>query len=187
MVGLADILPPRSSSWLPCRVPPTHRSAAQRTVLIPLMLVTVAGCAPLYGANFDYPDPLPLPQSVTAVLSDEGSDDDDPMRSRQQVVDSPNGSATTLAEFYRRSYPASDGWTEVEPEGDQKLCLVNWSQDRYTELVEVFPYGGSRVEQRPGRYLAMISRFQDPGDAPCGLALRWVDLDLMNERDDSGY
>jgi hypothetical protein len=58
--------------------------------------------------------------------------------------------------------------------------LVNRSDDGYTELLEVFPYSGDRVEARPGRYLVTISRLeQDFGKKPCGEATAWVPSDLL--------
>ncbi|GAA1717827.1 hypothetical protein GCM10009809_12190 [Isoptericola hypogeus] len=63
---------------------------------------------------------------------------------------------------------------------EQELCLVNRSDDRYTELIEVFPYRGVRVDVRPGRYLVMISRLEPGfGEEPCGDATSWVSLDLL--------
>jgi hypothetical protein len=151
-----------------------------RAALAPLLLVTLVGCAPLYGANFDFPDALPVQQSATVVLSDEGSDDDDPMRSRQQVIDVPADSAAALLTFYHQTFPATKGWTDEPVHGDQELCLVNRSNDQYTEVVEVFSYTGSRVPVQPGRHLVMISRLQDTGDEdPCGLANAWVASDLF--------
>jgi hypothetical protein len=58
--------------------------------------------------------------------------------------------------------------------------LVNQSNDKYTEVVEVFSYTGSRVLVQPGRHLVMISRLQDTGDEdPCGMANAWVASDLF--------
>ena len=133
-----------------------------------------------YGANFDFPEALPLPQAATQVLSDEGEDDDDPMRSRQQVVDVGDDSAAALLAFYRETYPASKGWTDLPVAGDQELCLVNRSNDKYTEVVEVYLYTGSRVPVQPDRHLVMISRLQDTGgEDPCGMANAWVASDLF--------
>ena len=134
----------------------------------------------MYGAGFDYPSALPLPQSATTVLSDDGADDDDPMRSRQQVIDMPTDSAPALLAFYRQTFPATKGWTDQPVQGDHELCLVNRSNDKYTEVVEVFSYTGSRVPVQPGRHLVMISRLQASGDEdPCGMANAWVASDLF--------
>ena len=65
-----------------------------------------------YGANFDFPAALPLPQAATAVVSADGADDDDPMRSRQQVVDVPADATVALPAFYRQMFPASQGWSD---------------------------------------------------------------------------
>lgn len=88
-------------------------------------------------------------------------------------------SSTTLANFYRQKYPTSLGWTESPMIQDQKLCLVNRSDDRYVELVEIFSYTGSRVEVRPSRYLVTVSRVENPDTKPCGAGLPWIDLDLL--------
>ncbi|GAA1717835.1 hypothetical protein GCM10009809_12200 [Isoptericola hypogeus] len=42
----------------------THRAPLARRVPALLMLVAVAGCAPLYGANFGYPSEVPVPDSA---------------------------------------------------------------------------------------------------------------------------
>lgn len=132
-----------------------------------------------YGANFDFPAALPLPQAATAVVSADGADDDDPMRSRQQVVDVPADATVALPAFYRQMFPASQGWSDLPVTGDQELCLVNKTSDKYTEVVEVFNYTGSRVPTQPGRHLVMISRFESADADPCGMANAWVDSDLL--------
>lgn len=144
-----------------------------------LFLWPVAWFVLSYGANFAFPDALPLPQGSTAVLSADGADDDDPMRSRQQVVDVPADATVALPAFYRQRFPASQGWSDLPVTGDQELCLVNKTSDKYTEVVEVFNYTGSRVPTQPGRHLVMISRFESADDDPCGLANAWVDSDLL--------
>ena len=144
-----------------------------------LILWPVVWFAFNYGAKFDFPAALPLPQGTTAVLSADGADDDDPMRSRQQVVDVPAGSTVSLPDFYRDLFPAGQGWSDLPLTGDQELCLVNKRNDEYTEVVEVFNYTGSRVPAQPGRHLVTISRFQSADADPCGLANAWVDSDLF--------
>jgi hypothetical protein len=147
--------------------------------------VFLAGCAPLYGANFDYPSDPPIPPKAVSVASDFGWDDDDPLRARVQVLDLKSGSLKDLLDFYVDAFPTSRGWTQVPTADDQVLCLANRSDERYTELVELFPYRGSRVDVGSDRYLAMISRFEQlqpdplPDDDPCGLATAWVSMDLL--------
>ncbi len=131
-----------------------------------------------YGAKFDFPQALPIPPAATAVTSDDGSDDDDPLRSRQQVVDVPADSAVTPAAFYRQTFPASQGWSDLPVKGEQQLCLVNRNNDKFTEVIEVFNYTGSRLAIQTGRHLVMISRFQSADPDPCGQALPWVSTDL---------
>lgn len=143
------------------------------------LLWPIASFVLTYGANFDFPRILPLPPAATEVLSDEGADDDDPMRSRQQIVDVPADSPLALPAFYRQMFPASEGWSDLPVKGDQQLCLANWSTDDYTEVVEVFNYTGSRVPTQPGRHLVMISRLQHADDDPCGMAAIWIPSDLF--------
>lgn len=140
------------------------------------------GCVPFYGADFSYPDDLPVATMATAVLSDEGWDDDDPIRTRLQVVDVGDANGAVLTDFYRQSFRPSEGWIEQEPGtgsgANQSLCLVNNSSERYTEVVEVFAYTGGRVDVRKGRYLVMITRVQDDEGHPCGVAFPWIAMDL---------
>lgn len=140
------------------------------------MALTFVGCGFL-GFGPDYPMELPLPPSASEVVSDTGSDEDEPMRSRQQVLDIPNASASELLNFYQGIFPEARGWsTEATSEG-QMVCLSRESDEGYFEFVEVFPYEGSRVDVRPDRFLATASRFQD--ESHCGSALAWVPLDLI--------
>lgn len=68
----------------------------------------------------------------------------------------------------------------MKVDGEQELCLVNRSDDRYTELLEVFPYGGARGEVGPGRYLVTISRLEQGfGEKPCGEVTAWVSSGLL--------
>lgn len=171
--------PPQTRSCLTCSVTLTHLAAAARLALAPLMLGALFGCSPMYGADFEYPSEVPVPESATVLATDKGWDDDDPMRSRQRVIDIRDGSLPALLDFYRQTFTTSDGWTSVKVSSDQELCLVNRSDDRYTELLEVFPYSGARVEHRPGRYLVMTSRIEQVGRKPCGVATAWIPSDLL--------
>jgi hypothetical protein len=123
----------------------------------PLALASLTGCT-FYGASFDYPDEAPIPDSATVVVTDKGWDDDDPMRSRQQVIDFRGSAPAALLDFYREAYPASEGWEEAKVDGSAELCLVNRSNEDYTEVLEVFRYRGTRVRPTPGRHLALIHR-----------------------------
>jgi hypothetical protein len=144
------------------------------------MLGALVACSPIYGANFGYPDEVPVAESAAVLATDTGQDDDDPVRSRQQVIDVQDGSLPAVLDFYRQAFATAEGWTSVKTGSEQELCLVNQSDDRYTELLEVFPYSGDRVEARQGRYLVMISRLEpDFGKEPCGEATSWVSTDLL--------
>jgi hypothetical protein len=147
-----------------------------------LLAVAVAwglgGCG--YGADFDYPSDVRVPNGASVVATDTGMDDDDPLRSRQQVVDLNGEGAATAVDFYQKTYTTSDGWEPVTPDDkQQELCLVNRSDDRFTEVVEMFPYTGRRVEREPDRYLITISRLGNGGDAPCGSAWAWTSPNLV--------
>ena len=139
-------------------------------------VLTFAGCGFL-GFGPDYPTELPLPPSASEVVSDTGSDEDEPMRSRQQVLDVPNASAIELLSFYQGIFTEARGWSTEATNDGQLVCLSRKSDEGYFEFVEVFPYKGSRVDVRPGRFLATASRFQN--ESHCGSALAWVPLDLI--------
>jgi hypothetical protein len=152
-----------------------------RTALVAFSLVALSGCAPIYGANFDYPDDPATPGTATVLSVDKGSDDDSPMRARIKVIDIGNSSAGALLNFYRATYGPADGWAQLTVDGrHQELCLVRHSHNRYSELVEVFPYRGARVTAKRGRHLVMISRLE-PGDeeSSCGFADAWIPSDLL--------
>ncbi len=161
------------------RVIMSRSAVTARLVLAPLTWGALAGCSLSYGADFDYPSNVPVPESATVLATDKGWDDDDPIRSRQRIIDVQDGSLPALLDFYRQTFNTSDGWTSVEVVGDQKLCLVNRSDDHYTELLEVFTYSGIRVPDRPDRYLVMVSRLERVGDEPCGLAQAYIPSDLV--------
>lgn len=148
-------------------------------VLAMLPFGVLVSCTPMYGTNFDYPDTVPVPESATVLATDTGRDDDDPMRSRQQVIEIQENSLGELLDFYRQTYANSDGWKAQRVGRHQELCLINRSDERFTELLEVFPYRGTRVDARPGRYLVMISRLERIGKSPCGEASSWISLDLL--------
>jgi hypothetical protein len=160
------------------------KASSKRAGLAAVTLGALAGCAPIYGANFDYPDEPAAPKTSNVLVQDKGWDDDDPMRARIKVIDVGKSSAAALDAFYRATYGPADGWVQLAADQSyQDLCLVRHSNSRYTEFVEVFPYTGSRVPTEPSRYLVMTSRLQhiDPGgDAnSCGLATAWIPVDLL--------
>lgn len=160
------------------------RVLASRLVLAAITCAALAGCAPLYGADFGYPAAPAVPHSASVVVTDKGSDDDNPMRARVKVVDIENSTLASFLDFYRTTYGSDQGWKQLKvDQQNEALCLVNHSNDRYTEFVEVFPYRGDRVDLRRGRYLVTISRFESiklGRDAKsCGLTLGWIPEDLF--------
>lgn len=118
-----------------------------------MLAIALLACGPLYGADFGFPADVPVPDSAVVVLHDQGADDDDPLRSRQQVIDVATSSPTAAFDFYRTAYPASEGWRTRKDGTTGELCLVNRSRSHYTEVLDVSPYAGTRVATRPGRYL----------------------------------
>lgn len=138
--------------------------------------LTLAGCG-FFASGPDYPAELPVPPSATKVVSDTGSDNDEPMRSRQQVLDMPGVDAHDLLAFYQDAFPETHGWSAKSVAEGQLVCLSRQSEEGFFEFVEVFTYQGSRVDQRPDRFLSMASRFQDPTE--CGSAFPWVPSDLI--------
>lgn len=149
-------------------------------VLAALAGASLAACQPLYGAGFDFPDAAPVPAGATVVATDTASDDDDPLRSRQQVLDL--GTTTTqdeLLAFYRDAYPVSEGWREVERSGPDQLCLVDDEDPDRTDVVEVVAWTGTRVPSAPTLRLVSVSRFERPDPDVCGLSLAWTSTDLF--------
>ena len=121
-----------------------------------LTFATLAGCS-FYGASFDCPDKAPVPDWRPWSSRIRHRTDDDPMRSRQQVIDIRETAPSTFLDFYREAYPAEEGWEDAKRDGS-KLCLVNGSNEDYTEVLEVFPYEGSRVRD--------VARAPDSNDQP---------------------
>jgi hypothetical protein len=155
-----------------------------RPVVGAFSLVVLVGCAPIYGANFDFPDQPAIPGTANVLSVDKGSDDDDPMRARVKVIDIGNSPTGALLNFYRATYGSADGWTQLTVDGrHEELCLVRHASKHYSEFVEVFPFRGSRVTAKRGRHLVLSSRLQSlaPGadDNSCGLATAWIPSDLL--------
>ena len=157
-------------------------SARRRCGQLALAVAACAfsACSPFYGADFDYPADPPVPDGVYVLASDTAEDDDDPLRSRQRVIDLDGQSLPAVIDFYGRTYPSSDGWEEVQVDDTrQPVCLVNRPNDRFTEVVEMFPYTGRRVEQQPDRYLVTVSRYRSVGNTPCAGVWAWLPGDLF--------
>ena len=149
-----------------------------RLALPVAVVVMLPACQSTYGATFDYPEAPPVPHGVTVLATDKGWDDDDPIRSRQQVVDLGAMAQADFLAFYRDAYPDSDGWTDGKSLGDQQLCLVNKGDSDFTEVVEVYAYGGTRVPMTPARRLVTVSRIEHPDTQVCDFSLGWVKTDL---------
>jgi len=145
-------------------------------VLAGVAAFALGGCIPFldYGANFDYPAKLPVPASATEVLTDQGWDDDDPIRTQIQVLDFGDTSEDAIAAFYVNAFTAADGWAKSDTASDEILCLVRTEESGYTEVIEVDNYTGSRVAPKPGRMLTMTSRIEEGYDDYCDVAWDWV-------------
>ena len=147
----------------------------------------LTACSTGYGADFGYPAAPPLPDSASVVVTDKGWDDDDPIRSKVQVVDTPGWPTRTpagptseqLLDFYRAQYPTSDGWRTEKVDRVQELCLVNRTNPGYTQVLDIAPYSGRRVAVRPHRHLVVMSRIEAQPRRPCGFAAIWLPSDLL--------
>lgn len=163
----------------------------RRTVIfvsIPLLVLALASAGLFwmvrsldlssYGAQFSYPPEPKAPADISVAVRDRGWDDDDPMRIRVQVVDAPGVSQEQLAAAYGQGLTEADGWTARHPAG-AVLCLFNDTRPGYRQILEIWPYVGSRVEPRPGRYLVMNSRILPRWNRVCGEAGAWIPSDLV--------
>lgn len=140
-------------------------------------LAALTGCFE-YGADFGYPAAPPMPDDATVVVTDEGWDDDDPIRSNVQVLDAPGWSPEQMRDFYVQAYPAPD-WNALKVGRGQELCLVNRTNNGYTQVLDVSSYSGTRVAVQPHRHLVVISRIEHPPKRPCGYADLWIPMDLL--------
>lgn len=131
-----------------------------------------------YGADFGYPEAAPVPDGVEVLATDKGWDDDDPLRSRQQVLELGGMAQADLIEFYQAAYLASEGWTEGEALDPEQLCLVNSEHSEYTEVIETYQYNGDQVPASPTRRLVVVSRIKNPNPEMCGSALPWISSGL---------
>lgn len=141
----------------------------------------LAGCVGFdsYGASFDYPSAPAVPPRASLVASDTGADDDDPIRSRIQVIEGGNRQGDDLVDRYRRIYTPADGWKIGRHQGWQEFCLVNREEDGYTQVLDVSAYDGSRVPTGSDRHLVVFSRIEQPPARACGFADAWVSTDLL--------
>ncbi|MEU6133405.1 hypothetical protein [Nocardioides sp. NPDC047086] len=169
---------------------PLLRALGLASCLIGMTALTA--CAPIYGADFDYPDEPPVPPNATVIADAKGWDDDDPMRGLEVVIDIGSSEQAELVEFYRERFPSTEGWMEgtAAPEDADwhVLCLVSHEDERFDEYVEVFPYDHDSYDRDlksagPGRYLVSISRLHaipEQGERTtdqCGQASVWFPTD----------
>jgi hypothetical protein len=142
-----------------------------------VMLMAQAG---LDGADFGYPAAPPVPAFGAVVEEADGFDDDDPMRGREVLIDIGDHTQADLVDYYRRQFTEADGWLAGTAGPDDVgggLCLVNHSDDRYDEYVEVYKYDGVFAGRsgRPGHYLVSISRLSETLDGEKRTADRCVE------------
>lgn len=129
------------------------------TAATAVLAALLSGCVGSgYGASFDYPSPPPVPTGTSVVVEDTGADDDDPIRSRVLVLDTQTIADGELKDSYRDAYPRSDGWAPAQRPHGADLCLVNRTDDEFTQVLEVYPYAGSQVAGKPERRLVVLSR-----------------------------
>lgn len=155
-----------------------------RLTCLALAALTLAGCDPTYGANFGYPREPAVPRSAGVLAKGQGSDDDDPIRSRITAIDTGRTPLSALIDFYRARYASNDGWADFEVNRHtEKLCLARRPSDDYAEFLEILPYGDSRIEAPPGRYLVVMSRIQTlqggSEQKTCGQTAGWIPYDLL--------
>ena len=163
----------------PCACSGWRVTCSNRLGATLLAAIALSACNPIYGAGFGYPDAVPVPRGAQILATDEGSDDDDPIRSRQQVVDLGTATEAEILAFYRDAYPSSAGWEDRAVDADTKLCLVNAGNADYTQVVEVYGYDGTRVPASPGRLLVSVSRIANPDPDVCGFTFAWISMDLF--------
>ncbi|MFZ2502097.1 MAG: hypothetical protein WAW88_05460 [Nocardioides sp.] len=151
-------------------------------------VVLVVGCGVPYGANFDYPEAPPTPGFGSVVAHADGIDDDDPMRGREILIDIGTAKPEELVAFYRARFPDDAGWKQGtdDPDvgGGEILCLVNHSDSRYDEYLEIFKYVSGSRSGGPGRYIVSLSRLHADSESGkrtvsrCGLASIWFPSNL---------
>lgn len=139
---------------------------------------SLAGCGSLAGLA--YPQEIPVPSGARVIATDEGSDNDEPMRSRLAVVDIGDEPVGALVGFYRDRFSAADGFTEQSVADDQVLCLLRQQENGALNLVEIVAYRGTRVPTNHGRYLVSKTTFAQSIDDPCGYTHMWTPPDLLD-------
>jgi hypothetical protein len=151
--------------------------ASSATAVVTVAVLT--GCFADHGADFGYPAAPSLPDNATLIVTDNGWDDDDPIRSNVQVIDFPGPAPEQLLDFYRAEHPPSDGWKTMRVGPVQELCLVRRTNNGYTQVLDVTPYAGARVAVQPDRHLVVMSRIEFPPRRPCRYAEAWIPSDLL--------
>ncbi|MCW2846570.1 MAG: hypothetical protein JWR90_544 [Marmoricola sp.] len=141
-----------------------------------------------YGADFDYPSAPPTPAFAEMIAHAEASDDDDPMRGRERVIDIGERTEHSLVAYYRQHFPQSKGWSDGSSQpaspADFSLCLVNSSESGYDVYLEVYRYDHSFTSGGDGRFMVSISRLYVRSDwGPrttdrCGVAGAWFPSDI---------
>ncbi len=187
LLGAAALIAWRTGVWRTIAMVSTSVSAAfglLGAALAALMFTVFSS----YGAHFGYPVAPPLPNFAKPVAQANGSDDDDPMRGRETVIDIGKHNQSELVDFYRQRFAAADGWVDGAPEADvgggHTMCLVNNASEGYDEYLEIYPYGSEFTSAGPDRFLVSMSRLYvskkwgaRTADR-CGLAGIWFPSDL---------
>jgi hypothetical protein len=181
---------PMTQSSLPLRWLGTsvtlRRSLLAFTFVACAFVLTACGMLD-YGASFGYPSQPPAPPGTSVIVKATGSDDDDPMRGREVVIERTTASQSDLVTYYRDQFPSDAGWLEGAPDvdvgGDHLLCLVNHSADDFDEYVEIYPYDDHFKSAGADRYLVQVSRLNVASDGEhtvdrCGVAGGWFPMDL---------
>lgn len=187
LLGAAALIAWRTGVWRTIAIVSTSVSAAFGLLgagLAVLMLTALSS----HGAHFSYPDAPPLPDFAKPVARAYGSDDDDPMRGRETVIDIGEHHQSELVDFYRQRFVAADGWldgaSEADVGGGHALCLVNNASEGYDEYLEIYPYGSEFTSAGPDRFLVSMSRLyvsENGGGRTadrCGLAGIWFPSDV---------
>lgn len=96
----------RLGGWFPWFV---TRLLARMAGAICIPILLVSSC----GRTFDYPRQPPVPAHAKVVAAASGSDDDDPMRGREVVVDLGTAALQTLSSSIGSGFPEVPvGWTK---------------------------------------------------------------------------
>lgn len=129
------------------------------------------------GPAFDYPSQPPVPEGAQVVVQAKGSDDDDPMRGREVVLDLGNESPHELFQFYRHQFTAERGWVDRTTSARHRyLCLANRESSDYTEYLEIMPFSGTARYAGARRYIIWRSRLHKSRTNRCGLSGVWFPI-----------